>query len=53
VYPFAYLAGGALARTAGSEVLFVAAATVGLLVSVWAMLVGLGRVRIEDIVTRQ
>jgi hypothetical protein len=50
VFPFAYMAGGLIARSHGSAALFVAAACVGLLVSAWAFLVGLGGLRVEDVV---
>ncbi|MCU1449514.1 MAG: transporter [Acidimicrobiales bacterium] len=50
VIPIAYVAGGALARSEGSQVLFVVAACVGLTTSLWAWLVGLGSLRVEDAV---
>ncbi len=48
VIPFAYVAGGALARAEGSQTLFIAAACVGLAACGWAWLVGLGSVRVND-----
>jgi hypothetical protein len=51
VMPIAYVAGGALARAEGSQALFVVAAGVGLVACVWAWLVGLGRVRLDDVIT--
>jgi hypothetical protein len=48
VIPFAYVAGGALARAEGSQTLFVVAACVGLATCGWAWLVGLGSVRVDD-----
>ena len=50
VIPIAYVAGGALARSQGSETLFVVAACVGLAACLWAWLVGLGSLRVEDAV---
>jgi MFS family permease len=50
VMPIAYLAGGALARSEGSQALFVAAGGVGLAACAWAWVVGLGRVRLDDVV---
>jgi len=50
VIPIAYVAGGALARTDGSETLFVVAACVGLAACVWAWAVGLGSLRVDDVV---
>jgi hypothetical protein len=46
--PVAYVVGGALARSEGSETLFVAAAGVGLAAAGWALLAGLGRLRVDD-----
>jgi len=48
VIPFAYVAGGALARAEGSQTLFIVAACVGLATCAWAWLVGLGSVRVHD-----
>ena len=48
VIPFAYVAGGALARSAGSRVLFVVAGAVGLATCLWALAVGLGSLRVDD-----
>ena len=50
VIPIAYIAGGALARTDGPETLFVAAGCVGLAACVWAWAVGLGSLRVDDVV---
>lgn len=50
VIPFAYVAGGALARSQGSQTLFVAAACVGLAACVWAWGAGLGSLRVDDVV---
>jgi predicted MFS family arabinose efflux permease len=49
VVPIAYVAGGALARSQGSEALFIAAGCVGLVACAWAWLVGLGSLRVDDI----
>jgi hypothetical protein len=46
--PVAYIAGGVLARAAGPQALFTAAAAVGLVVSGWATLSGLGGLRVTD-----
>jgi hypothetical protein len=50
VIPVAAVAGGVLARAEGSETLFIAAGCVGLAACVWAWLVGLGSLRVEDAV---
>jgi MFS family permease len=50
VVPIAYVAGGALARSEGSQALFVVAACVGLTTSLWAWVVGLGSLRVDDTV---
>ena len=50
IMPFAALAGGALASAAGSETLFIAAGCVGLAACVWAWAVGLGSLRVDDVV---
>jgi hypothetical protein len=50
VMPIAYVAGGLLARAEGSETLFVVAACAGLAACVWAWIVGLGSLRVEDAV---
>ena len=50
VMPIAALAGGALASSAGSEVLFIVAGSVGLAACVWAWAVGLGSLRVDDVV---
>src|SRR5207237_7253473 len=47
----AYVAGGLLARSEGSETLFVAAACVGLAAAAWALLTGLGTLRVSDAVS--
>jgi hypothetical protein len=48
VVPIAYVAGGALARSEGSQTLFIVAAGIGLATCAWAWLVGLGSVRVDD-----
>jgi MFS family permease len=53
VIPIAYVAGGALARSEGSETLFVVAGCVGLAACVWAAAVGLGRLRLDDVTSNQ
>jgi len=50
VIPIAYVAGGALARSQGSQTLFVVAGCVGLAACVWAWAVGLGSLRVDDAV---
>ena len=50
VIPIAYIAGGEVARADGSKTLFVAAACVGLAACVWAWAVGLGSLRVDDVV---
>jgi len=50
VIPIASVAGGALARSQGSETLFAAAGCVGLAACVWAWAVGLGSLRVDDVV---
>lgn len=50
VIPIAYVAGGALARSQGSETLFVVAGCVGLAACLWAWAVGLGSLRVDDVV---
>ena len=44
------VAGGALARSQGSQTLFVVAGCVGLAACVWAWAVGLGSLRVDDAV---
>jgi MFS family permease len=53
VIPIAYVAGGVLARSEGSQTLFVVAGCVGLAACVWAWAVGLGSLRVEDAVAGQ
>ena len=50
VIPIASVAGGALARSQGSATLFAAAGCVGLAACVWAWAVGLGSLRVDDVV---
>jgi MFS family permease len=50
VIPIAYVAGGALAHSEGSQTLFVVAACVGLAACVLAWAVGLGSLRVDDVV---
>jgi len=50
VMPIAYVAGGALARSQGSQTLFVVAGCVGLAACLWAWAVGLGSLRVDDAV---
>ena len=50
IMPIAYVAGGVLARSSGSETLFVVAGCVGLGACVWAWAVGLGSLRVDDVV---
>jgi len=50
IMPVAYIAGGALAKEEGPQALFIAAGAVGLAACVWAWLVGLGRVRMDDVI---
>ena len=50
VMPIAYVAGGALARSQGSQTLFVVAGCVGLATCLWAWAVGLGSLRVDDAV---
>ena len=45
VMPVAFVAGGALARSQGPDVLFVVSATVGLVTTAWMAATGLGRLR--------
>ena len=45
VMPVAFVAGGALARSHGPDVLFVVSATVGLVTTAWMAATGLGRLR--------
>ena len=49
--PVAYVVGGALARSEGSETLFVVAACVGLAAAAWMFLTGLGSLRVSDAVS--
>ena len=49
--PVAYVVGGALARSEGSETLFVVAACVGLAAAAWTFLTGLGSLRVSDAVS--
>jgi hypothetical protein len=53
IMPVAYLAGGALARSEGSETLFIVAGCVGLAACIWAWAIGLGRIRLDDVITDQ
>jgi len=46
----AAVAGGALASAAGSQTLFIVAGCVGLAACVWAWAVGLGSLRVDDVV---
>jgi MFS family permease len=50
VIPLAYLAGGVLARSQGSQTLFVVGGCVGLAACVWALAVGLASLRVDDVV---
>jgi threonine dehydrogenase-like Zn-dependent dehydrogenase len=50
IMPVAYVAGGALARSQGSQTLFVVAGCVGLAACAWAFAVGLGSLRVDDVV---
>jgi MFS family permease len=50
VIPIASVAGGLLARSHGSQTLFVVAACVGLATCLWAWAVGLGSLRVDDVV---
>jgi hypothetical protein len=50
VIPIASVAGGVLARSQGSQTLFVAAACVGLAACAWACAVGLRSLRVDDVV---
>jgi hypothetical protein len=47
--PIGYLAGGWLSRSAGPDVLYLVAGSVGLATAVWAAVRGLGRVRVIDL----
>jgi len=53
VMPVAAVAGGAVARAEGSRALFVAAGCIGLAACVWAWAVGLGSLRVDDVITDQ
>ena len=53
VIPIAYVAGGVLARSQGSQTLFVVAGCVGLTACLWAWLVGLGSLRVDDVVEQR
>jgi predicted MFS family arabinose efflux permease len=53
VMPVAALAGGALASAAGSATLFIAAGCVGLAACLWAWAVGLGSLRVNDVIIDQ
>ncbi len=50
VIPIAYVAGGALARSEGSQTLFIVAACVGLAACIWAAAARLGSLRVDDVV---
>jgi hypothetical protein len=53
VMPLAAVAGGALASAAGSDTLFVVAGGVGLAACAWAWAVGLGSLRVDDVIPDQ
>jgi MFS family permease len=53
VMPVAAVAGGALASAAGSETLFVVAGCIGLAACAWAAAVGVGRLRLDDVIPDQ
>jgi len=50
ILPLAHLGGGWLARTAGPDVLFIVAASIGLIATAWGAAVGFGRVRMGDVI---
>jgi hypothetical protein len=50
ILPLAHLGGGWLAREAGPDVMFVVAASIGLIATAWGAAVGFGRVRMGDVI---
>ena len=50
IMPVAYIAGGALAKVDGPQSLFVVAGSIGLAACVWAWAVGLGSLRLDDVI---
>jgi hypothetical protein len=47
--PVGYLAGGWLSRVAGPDVLYVVCGGIGLATALWALLTGLGKLRVIDL----
>ena len=50
ILPLAHLGGGAVAGAAGPKVLFIVAASIGLIATAWGAATGFGRVRMGDVI---
>ena len=50
ILPLAHLGGGWLAGAAGPRVLFIVAASIGLIATAWGAATGFGRVRMGDVI---